>query len=121
MRLFDCEACSADIFADDVFKVIPLTDAPGFLALVFRCPTCDQVGRASSTMDEWAEVRNVRTRENSKHNELVAAFAADLEVFDTVELLQSYWASLRRPPLFEATMGKCKCQTCRNKLRASNE
>lgn len=115
-QISECDECATGITLYDVFKTVPIAKAPGYIAIIYKCPQCKAVGKMAKEEDEWDEIeQDYEERINAANakvdKEIEIEFGGDWDV----DLLKAYWASLSNPPIIEDAKGACKCAECRKK------
>jgi len=114
--LTDCDECGAEVYPDDVFRTVPIPKAPGFIALVFKCASCTTVGKLAKEHSVWDDLEaSIAYHHKADEDRFAAMMRLELEGDITVEYLKALWASLPTPPLREAVMGSCMCDTCKTR------
>ena len=114
-HLVDCE-CGNQIWANNVYKTIGLPQANNLLALIYKCPSCGKDDKLAASLQEWEAAKKAAVTHSKYVSRMLHEAHIEVEGFDTVDELLSFWQSLHSPPLIEKVLGKCPCDQCRRKL-----
>lgn len=115
--LTECDKCDQVIYPDDVFRSVPIPAAPGYVALIYKCEHCQEVGKLAKEDVEWEEITTHMSR-SQKRQEKQVQMEADLALEGevTVEMLTSLWKSLPHAPMMEVhPQNRCMCKDCKER------
>lgn len=112
--LTGCEKCGAAVWADDVFKTVAIPKAPGHLALIFKCPRCNESGRVAAPQETWDSAQASAEKRSAAHKDALMAARIDIASIESVDDLVAEWST--SVPIREAVMNQCKCESCQRRL-----
>ena len=116
MAIGTCKQCKESIDVGDVFKTVELQQSPQHVALIYKCPSCEQTAKVVATHEQWDEKQEEYEVRQAKRERDSRADQIELDAIQGPSDLVAYWASLKNPPLIEEHIGKCVCQECRKRL-----
>lgn len=107
-KLVSCDGCGGGVFVGDVFKQVPIPNAPQHLAVVFKCGFCGLVDKAATTVEDWEFLQAELVETVDEVERLMAVFVFDLEAVDSLADLELFWSG-GPAPIREGWWGPVRC------------
>lgn len=96
-----CQACACAITVEHVKKERDVRGDSSRVVIIFKCPNCGITDRLIPRRDVWAHHLEEHDLSKAGADKIIMLFLLDLELFDTVDELQTLWRSYRWPPPLE--------------------
>ena len=109
------EGCKSPIEVSDVYREVDIESSPLFVALVYKCPICEDKNKFVASHEDWKKAQSKFAAARHQRENDFRAHQIELDAVNTVEELEALWSSLRNPPLREDSKGACKCASCEEK------